>query len=367
MQLIRVFICFLFVLVSTEASVISAESSAPLAHPVPIGAVVPLTGPFAGWAFGIRGGLELGAQDAGSVVRLIVDDDRCDHQQAMTVVSKMLSIERITLFVGPCSPRAFEAVSGIAGASHALFFSISLLDDDIFGRYHNLINLSTQISVEAAALARHVATLKTSRVALVHGDTTFGEEFSKHFLESLKGVGVAAASEAVPLDTTDFRPIILRFLKQKIEIIAIEHGEESAGLLVRQARQLGYHGKFVGYYGLESPSFLAVAGSAAEGMHYTFPLIPSSEAKNSFEKRFRERYHREPNASAFFAYDGITLLAEAVKKCGGAEVSCIRKHFVHLDTVGVSGTLAFHADGKLDREFGIKEVRGGKFLWTANN
>lgn len=336
---------------------------------VKIGFIAPLSGPFADWGESIKRGVELGLEDSELAIVVDFQDDRCEPMQAMSAAQKFFDVERISYVLGPGCDHCLLAIASLAERKGAILFSTGLLAEDVFSKHANVINLATQISTEAGRLARQMVKDQVQQLAIVHGTNTFGEEYAAQLAQVLHGQGIKTNAEALALGTTDFRAVLLRMLKKGPDAFFIHQGEQEIIAFVRQLRTLKKSMPIYSEYGFETQS-IRDAGPAMEGVVYSYPLNSSetSPDKERFDKRFYERYGASalPSATSYYAYDGVMFLSKAIQKCGDGDSACVRSFFTALGSQeGISGKMRFREDGGLDREYGMKRLQDGSFVWIS--
>lgn len=342
-------------------------ASAEAPQPLKVGMILPLTGPFADWGNSIRIGAELAGQDAKNSLSIFFEDDECSSVKAISAAEKLLTLDKAQVLIGPCDPGGLPPLAASAEQRSALVMSVSFLDDAVFQNRSNLINLATQISVEAEAIVKALSEHKVTTLAVVHGSNKFGEEFSRQLERLCPQYNVRlVADEAADLSSTDFRSLILRLRANKPLAIFIHEGESQTGQFLRQLRELGGKEPVYSYYGFQSDTVLKSAGPAAEGVHYTYPVPGDGEEKEKFDERYRSLSGGiNPTATSYFVYDGMMLLSQAGGSCRELSSECIRRYFTGRTFPGISGEMSFLPDGRLVRRFGLKTVRNGAFVWET--
>ena len=340
---------------------------------IKIGFMAPLTGPFADWGESIKRGMELAIEDTHHKFDVNFQDDGCSLSKGVGIAQKFFNVDKIKLIVGPGCVEVLRPIAPLADQNKALLFSTGLLDDAIFQEFQSVVNFATQISTEAQYMAEYMKSQNAKRVAMVHGTNYFGEEFGKRFPEELSSRSMMLTdNEPTSLDLTDFRTIILKIIATKPDSIYIHQGEKQIGLFAKQLRELGSKLPIFAVYATESPSTLVAGGVALEGAHYTYPVNNSenSESKKNFEKRYSDKFGNGafPSATSFFVYDGMMILDKALDSCGANDTTCIKNFFTSIGKYqGLSGDMIFNSDGKVVRQFGIKKIENGKFVWVARD
>jgi len=140
-----------------------------------------------------------------------------------------------------------------------------------------------------------------------------------NFVEKL-GYQVAA-KEFFERSVTDFNPVLLRILAQKPDIISVNAAPAgSVGLIIKQARELGFKGRFVHIGQCDTSVVAGIAGKAnVEGMWvHGYVQTPLPEKIKSWQARYTKRYGEWNATSIDFANPAFAFVA-AVKKAQSVE------------------------------------------------
>src|SRR3989338_6103543 len=337
---------------------------------VRIGFIGPMTGPFATWGESIQYGAELAAEDARHRIEIDYQDDACQAAQAVNAAQKFFNVDDIHIVIGPGCDDSLKAIMPLAKEHDALVLSTGLLGDDVFAANPtNVINLSTQVSTEAAFLAAYLRARGITSAGIIHGDNSLGQECGKRLPERLASVGIKTTiDENTSLSATDLRTTAAKIKHSEPDAVFVHQGEEQAGLFAKQFRQLNSTIPLYGMYGTESQNVITAGGAAVEGMRYTYPVNSADESaqKGTFEKRYIAKFNVSPTATSFFVYDGIMLIDKALDVCSATDGACVEKFLKQYGPYeGLSGKMEIQADGKNVRPFGIKEIKNGEFVWIT--
>lgn len=208
-----------------------------------------------------------------------------------------------------------------------------------------LIRLLPDHRREAAKLAEVIVNrLGCKRVAILRGGDRYGRISVGAFRNYARRLGCPAVQELL------FSPG-----KEDIhyQIDAIKESEPDAiffmgeptdiAHFVKQFRQSGIKARFFGTDLLMDDRFLKIAGDAAEGTMITTFFDPSRADPiwQDFVARFRERWGREPDPYAAYAYDGAQIMIHAIQSAGPNRWR-IRDQVCNLDYYrGVTGWMQF--------------------------
>jgi branched-chain amino acid transport system substrate-binding protein len=115
---------------------------------------------------------------------------------------------------------------------------------------------------------------------------------------------------------TDFNPVLLRILAQKPDVISVLASPAgSVGLIIKQARELGFKGRFIHIGQVDTSVVANIAGKAnVEGMWvHGFVQTPLPERIKSWQTRYTKKYGEWNATSIDFANPAFAFVA-AVKK-----------------------------------------------------
>lgn len=119
----------------------------------------------------------------------------------------------------------------------------------------------------------------------------------------------------------DFQPMLTKLIGLKPELIDLgSTPPATAGLIVRQARELGYKGLFSKTGGAGPNEIIAAAGKeAAEGMISILYADRAAEGYKRIASEYRKSVGQEPNEILVSFYDGASVLLNAIQKSGDAQ------------------------------------------------
>ena len=214
-------------------------------------------------------------------------------------------------------------------------------------------------------------------VAVFFDNDDYGRGLRNAFVAEAEKIGLnVVASEAYERDSTNFKAQLTSIKAKNPDAIFISGLFAEAGLIVKQGREAGITAQFFGADGVDSPDFLTIAGSAAEGTYLTTPFTfgaGGAEAKE-MEANFKALHGVAPDTWAALTYDAVGMIKEALEKTYNAEASiednrkAIREHLASLDTPeegyeGVTGLTYFDIKGDtVNKPAYVKVVKDGQFV-----
>ena len=120
---------------------------------------------------------------------------------------------------------------------------------------------------------------------------------------------------------TDYYPVLTPLLKKGVDIIDVgSPGPEDVGLIIKQARELGYKGTFAMADAPNITEYADIAGwPAVEGFLGSPEYAKLTTAQgHDWQKAFKAKTKGDTATSPTFDYDSILLLAAAMQKAGTA-------------------------------------------------
>jgi len=124
------------------------------------------------------------------------------------------------------------------------------------------------------------------------------------------------AKEFFERGVTEFNPILLRLMAQKPDAISVMASPAgSVGLIVKQARELGFKGRFVALHQIDSSVVASIAGKEnTEGMWvHGYVQTPLPEKLKSWQQRYTKKFGEWNATSIDFTNPAFAFVA-AIKK-----------------------------------------------------
>jgi len=209
-----------------------------------------------------------------------------------------------------------------------------------------------------------------SRVAVIRTNSRYGRVGIMHFTKSATRIGFPLIIEERFNDgETDFKEQLTRIKETSPDAIMIWGNPKESGLILKQLREMGMKQPVYGSDRMVNPEFLGSAGKWAEGVVTTCQYNPNADDPKlkKFQTDYRERFGQEPDVFAAFAFDGMNLIVEAIRKAG-LNRALIRDLLTDLKTFqgyeGVTGKIIFDASWNNIRPIFMAEVHNGKFVFS---
>ncbi|MCL1941817.1 MAG: ABC transporter substrate-binding protein [Synergistaceae bacterium] len=124
----------------------------------------------------------------------------------------------------------------------------------------------------------------------------------------------------------DFRAQITDAKDWGADALAMTMFYKEMGLVMKQALELGWKPAFIGGDGY-SPSLFEVAGPAAEGSFWVYSMNENDDGFKNIYAKYVKEYGKDPTepSNVVYAYDVISVFADAIKRAGKAEGPAIKE------------------------------------------
>lgn len=348
-----------------------------------VGAIVTLSGAGASWGQAMLHAAELAADDVnarGGVdlgghrhkVRIIAYDDKYQASEAVTAANRLVFEDQVKFIIGPVGSAAALAVAPIAQKNKVVMLTLAfttkaLTADKSFSFRPNLSTVETA-QPQIDWIVKNKGVKKVG--ALFPNDET-GQQIASDLEKAYAKAGAQLhAREFFERERVDMMPLLTRIIAKGVDAIELDgNAPGSAGLIVKQARELGFKGLIIRSGGPATAEIVNVAGiQATEGMLVNTPIDPANAQIKNYTERYFAKYRKPMNGFSPAFYDGTHMLLQAIAAAGAADDG--DKVRIRLESIrdysGIQGHLSwtgkdvYGSNHQINAPFHIAAVRDGK-------
>jgi branched-chain amino acid transport system substrate-binding protein len=182
------------------------------------------------------------------------------------------------------------------------------------------------------------------RIATIAPNDDTGWWSNKGEINYTKKLGYElVAKEFFERTLTDFNPVLLRMLAQNPDIISVNASPAgSVGLIVKQARELGFKGRFIHIGQVDTSVVAGIAGAEnVEGMWvHGYVETPIPESVKSWKERYTKKYGKWNATSIDFGNPAFALVA-AIKKAQSLDPKKVAQALHTVEFNNLWGTAHF--------------------------
>jgi branched-chain amino acid transport system substrate-binding protein len=218
-------------------------------------------------------------------------------------------------------------------------------------------------------VARYIANdLKAKSVAVLFVNNDFGKGGRDAIIKALEAYGSKVTADiSTEAAQVDFSAAVLKAKQSNADALFVYLNEEESARALRELRKQGWSKPIVGETTLTGQKVIDLAGEAANGAVAHVGL--TADAPGALMKKYKDAYQRDYKSGSdhngIKGYTGVYVLKAAIEKAGKVDAKAIAVALKGLEIKaakepGVLMDVSFDANGDLDRESYVVEVRNGK-------
>lgn len=373
-------------LCATGALPLAAQAQA--AEELKIGALVTLSGAGAAWGQGMKNAAELAAQkvnkDGGLEVggkrykvTVVAYDDKYQANEAVTVANRLVFEDKVKAIIGPVGSAPVLAIQPITEKNKVIVITLgftakALQADKPFTFRPNV----TTAEVSQPQIDWLVKNQGVKKVGALFPNDETGHQIAEDLKSAYGKAGAnLVATEFFERDRVDFVPLLTRMSARGIDTIELDgNSPTTAGLIVKQAREIGFTGKIVRTGGPATQEIANVAGKeSAEGMFVHTPINPALPSTQAYADLYAANYKHAMNGFSPAFYDGTNMLFEAMRRAGsvtdteaiGKQMAALKDFEGALGKLNWTGQDTYGINHQLNAPFYVAEVKDGKEVIRA--
>jgi len=361
------------------AAVRCGAEKGPAAEAIPIGFFGALTGPQATFAQSGSNGAKLAFDEVnaaggvlGARVALRVEDDRNEPSEAASVVSKLITRDRVVALIGENASSRSLAAAPVAQSYRVPMISPSSSNVEVTKKGDYIFRVCFTDAVQGrilAGFARRKLSAATAAL-LVDSRSDYSVGLADAFRRDFAAAGGRIVSDQKYTEgDSDFSAQLTAIRPLGPDVLFVPGYYTDAGLIARQARALGVAGTLLGADGFDSSKLTEIGGEAVDGAYFSnhySPEDPSPEVAR-FVETYRKRFASVPDSIAATSYDAANLIADAIRRAGSTEGKRVRDALASTTGFrGVTGTISFDADRNPVKGAVILRVEKGKFRFVES-
>ncbi len=350
----------IFAIVVSAVMVLSTCGDAAWAKTIKIAFIGPLTGPNAAQGNGAKNCFDLAIKQANESgqfpfkIEMMALDDASDPAVAVSAALKAVSDKNVVAASGHWNSACALATIHTFHSFKVPFVVWGAISPRITEyNYPEVTRNCPTLVQENVPFAKWVIEdLGYKNFSIVSDTTDYGEQNTKAFKALADKHGAKILSvDAVPVGTTDFRPILTKIKGLNPSAIYFGGVVMEGALTKSQMEKVGLNKVFAAVSGLADEKFNEVAGGAAEGTIITKPGFDLDELAGGveFKQAYEAQGYREPmGAYGIYAYEAANIILDAIKKVGPEDKAAIAKTIRGIEFKGILGTTTFDENGQTE-------------------
>jgi branched-chain amino acid transport system substrate-binding protein len=364
----------------------SGRTATPAKTPIRVGAVLSLTGTYAGLGAPEKNTLEMevaAINAAGGVngqqIELFIEDDATDPAKAQAAAVKLIEQEKVVALIGATGTGQTMSMRG--DVDRAGIPQVSIAGGTVITATFDKMVFQTPWS-NSLVVPFTLERLKKdgiTKIAVIADSGGFGKDGVDVIKKTAPSYGMTVVSEQLfNAGDTDMTSQLTKIKGSGAQAVVLWNAGKEAATVASNMKQLGMTVPLVGSHGNARREFITGAGAAAEGFTFAAGKILSPEqygtgtaeykVAKDFTDRYTKRYGNAPDTFAGHAYDAIHIIADAAGRVEGDVTGAKLRDAIEATRgfIGIGGTFNYSAtdhNGMKATDLVTYEVRGGE--WTV--
>jgi branched-chain amino acid transport system substrate-binding protein len=313
----------------------------PYAEPVTLGAV------FAAREINAKGGV-LGRQ-----IELQIEDDQGRPDISATMARKLVDAGAV-MIVSLSLSTATQQAQTVSLETKTPHFTPSNSGDTLTTQIANPWFWQTGPlgSTQVATLLSYARSRNLKRVALITETSGLGQMTARSFRDALQRNQIeVVAEEVVPGGATTAEPQMQKIRAANPEALFMAGVVTPENVLMLRAyRQLGLKMPILASYNMSVPVYSSVAKGLLDGIAFVDAFDPARPEARRFVEAFRKEQGSDPYNLHGYGYDGIYIVADAIRRAGSTDKEKLREAMQStrgfVGVMGAQGSSYGFADGQ---------------------
>lgn len=341
-------------------TLVAAATATTAQEPIRLGLITDRVGPAKPYADPVTQGAvyavrELNAKGGllGRRVELLIEDDQGRPDISATAARKLVDANVAFILSVSLTPATLQAQS-VTKETRTPHMTPSNSGDTLTTAIDNPNFWQTGPlgSTQIATLLSYAREKKFQRVALVTDNSDLGQLTNRFFKAALEKANIQiVAEEVVPRGSTTADPQMQKVRAANPEALfmtGVLTPENT--LILRSVRQLGLRVPVLGNYNMSVPQYTQVARGLLDGIVFVDAFDPAKPEVKAFVEGFRKEMGAEPYNLNGYGYDGVMLVADAIRRAGSTDKDKVREAMQatrgFVGVMGAVGSSYGFADGR---------------------
>ncbi|HEU5428474.1 MAG TPA: branched-chain amino acid ABC transporter substrate-binding protein [Actinocrinis sp.] len=302
---------------------------------VEIGVDAPLTGALAALGLGIQNSTDLAVKTAnknnevpGVTFKLVAKDDQANPTIGQQNATALVADSAVVGVVGPLNSSVAQSMQQVFDQANVTEVSPANTNPSLtqgpnwqtskMRPYKSYFRVVTTDAIQGPFAADFVYNdLKITKVATVNDGKTYGAGLAMTFTNEFKKLGgTVTVAQTISDTSTDYSAVVSAVKNSGAQLLYYGGEYPQGGPLSKQLKAGGDNIPVMGGDGMQDPTYIKLAGAAANGDFATVPGAPISSLASA--KTFISNYNAAGYSAPYSVYGGYSYdagwsIIEAVK------------------------------------------------------
>lgn len=325
---------------------------------IKVGVYVDLTGKTSSFGKSTKDGITMAVEEInakggvdGRKLVLVVEDDQGVPANAATVVTKLVTQDKVQAVLGEVASTNSLAAAPIAQSNSIPMITPSSTNPKVTQVGDYIFRVCFIDPFQGSVMAKFASNTLKAKKAAILGDVNsdYSKGLTQFFKEEFTKLGgTIVAESSYTQDDQDFKGQLTQIRSANPDVIYIPGYYSQVGVIAKQARELGINVPLMGGDGWDSPDLFKLGGTSLTNSYISnhYSVDDPSPAIRTFVDAFKKRFGGEsPDSLAALAYDSAYVLAEAIRRAKTTEPAKLRDAIATTkDYSGVTGTITINKE-----------------------
>jgi branched-chain amino acid transport system substrate-binding protein len=313
----------------------------------------------------------------GKKIEVITEDDRSLADEAKTVANKLITRDNVVAILGEiASPRSI-AIAPVCEQNQIPMLSPGSTNPKVTEGFEYVFRNCFIDPFQGTVMANFAMNpppegLGLKRFAILYPvNSDYGVGLRDYFKQAVQKRGGQIVEDLAYTEKSDvdFRGQLTKIKNANPDAIFVSGYYTEAGLIAKQARELGITVPLLGGDGWDSDQTVKIGGDAVEGCYFSNHYSP--DEKRPEVQRFVDAYKAKyggkvPDAMAILGYDAMLIMADAIERAGSTDGTKIKDALAATKNFpGASGTTTIDENHNAQKSAVILKIDDGKFTYVA--
>lgn len=284
-------------------------------------------------------------------------DNKSESAEATSLATKLMTQDGVVACLGPATSGNYMATIPVAMQNGIPIISASATADkgvttDASGNVNEYVfRLCFNDSFQGVTMASFAKNNLNATKAVIIQDKSsdYGQGLADNFTATFEAAGgTIVAHEGYVAKDKDFNSILTSIKAKEFDVIFVPGYYQEAGLIIKQARDLGIDAPILGADGFDSPVLLELAGEEALNNVYFsnhYSSLDEDPMVKAFIEGYKAKYNSDPNAFHALGYDLGMFIADAIERAGSVDPEAVKDALASTKGfVGVTGSFDMGED-----------------------
>ena len=309
----------------------------------------------------------------GRRVVVITEDNQSKTEEAVTTVQKLINQNKVVALLGEIASSRSIAAAPVAQRARIPMLSPGSTNPEVTRKGDYIFRACFIDPFQGSAMAQFATgELKLKKFAVlydVRNDYSVG--LREFFINAARENGAQiVADESYGEGDIDFKAQLTKIKNAGPDAVYIPGYYTEAGLIARQARDLGLNVPLLGGDGWDSDKTIEIGQKAIEGAYFTNHYAPDEtrEQVQKFVEDYKKKYNgKVPDAMAILGYDSMKLMCDAIERAKSTKGKAIRDALAAtVDFPGASGKITINKDRNAEKPIVVVRIEGGQFKFVKS-